>query len=198
RSRPRCAVCWPRKRGRTMHSTMMDFPLTVTSILRHGASVYGDSEVLTFEGEGDACRRATYRQVAARCEQLAAALTRLGVGRGDRVATFGWNTQEHLEAYLAVPSMGAVLHTLNIRLFPEQVVYIANHAADKVVIVDASLIPLFAKIRPELTTVEHIIVVGDGDASALGEVLRYDALLAAEPAGFAWPDLDERDAAAMC
>src|SRR5205807_2673684 len=154
------------------------------------------SEVLTFEGER--CRRATYRQVAERAERLAAALTRLGVRRGDRVATFGWNTQEHLEAYLAVPSMGAVLHTLNIRLFPEQVVYIANHAADKVVLVDASLIPLFATIRPQLTTLEHIIVVGDGDAAALGEVLRYDALLAADRGGFAWPDLDERDAAAMC
>ncbi|MDB4968916.1 MAG: acyl-CoA synthetase (AMP-forming)/AMP-acid ligase [Myxococcales bacterium] len=175
---------------------MMDSPLTITSLLRHGAQVYGDSEVRTFEGEG--CRSATYRQVADRCERLAAALTRLGVGAGDRVATFGWNTQEHLEAYLAVPSMGAVLHTLNIRLFPEQLVYIANHAGDKVVLVDASLVPLFAKIRAQLTTVEHIVVIGDGDASTLGEVLRYDALLAAEKPGFAWPDLDERTAAAMC
>src|SRR5437762_10259372 len=145
-----------------MQSTMMDFPLTVTSILRHGAQVYGDSEVLTFEG--DTCRRATYRQVAARGEQLAAALTRLGVGRGDRVATFGWNTQEHLEAYLAVPSMGAVLHTLNIRLFPEQLTYVANHAEDRVVLVDASCIPLLAPVARELRTVEHFVVIGDGDA----------------------------------
>src|SRR2546423_1617942 len=169
-----------------MQSTMQDRPLTIRALFEHGARVHGDAVVVTADERG--VRRAPFSEVAARTARLAGALRRLGIRPGDRVATFGWNTQEHLEAYLAVPSMGAVLHTLNIRLFPEQVVYIANHAADKVVIVDASLIPLFAKIRPQLTTVEHIIVVGDGDAGALGEVLRYDALLAAEREGFAWPD----------
>src|SRR4051812_41658793 len=179
-----------------MNSTMMDFPLTVASVVRHGARVYADSEVVTFEG--DRCRRANFAAVAARAEKLAAALTRLGVRAGDRVATFAWNNQEHLEAYLAVPAMGAVLHTLNIRLFADQIVYIANHAEDKIAIVDASLLPLWIKIRPALTTLEHVIIVGEGDLSALGPVLRYEQLLAAEQAGFAWPDVDERSAAAMC
>jgi fatty-acyl-CoA synthase len=185
-----------------LESTMQDFPLTIGMILRHGRTVHGDSEVVTFEG--DRSRRASFAEVAERAEQLAAALQRLGIEAGDRVGTFQWNTQEHLEAYLAVPTMGAVLHTLNIRLFPEQLTYVVNHAEDRVVIVDDTLVPLLAKVAPELKTVEHYIVVGSGDASALGDaaagadVLRYDELLAAESPGFTWPDVDERAAAAMC
>ena len=93
---------------------------------------------------------------------------------GERVGTFMWNNQTHLEAYLAIPCMGAVLHTLNIRLFPEQLAYVINHAEDKVIIVDASIAPLLAKVRDQLTTVEHIIVKGTGDTSGLGETLDYD------------------------
>jgi fatty-acyl-CoA synthase len=180
-----------------MQSTMQDWPLTITAIMRHGAQVYPDNLVVTFNGVD--MRRATYRQSAERMEKLAAALTRLGVKRDDRVGTFAWNNQEHLEAYMAVPSMGAVLHALNIRLFPEQLVYVINHAEDRVIIVDDSLIPLLARVAPELKTVEHFIVTGDGDASALGpNVLRYEELIAAESTGFAWPEIDERAAAAMC
>ncbi len=181
---------------------MQDFPLTIAMILRHGRTVHGDSEVVTFEGDGS--RRASFVEVAGRAEQLAAALQRLGIEPGDRVGTFQWNTQEHLEAYLAVPTMGAVLHTLNIRLFPEQLTYVVNHAEDRVVIVDDTLIPLLANVAPDLKTVEHFVVVGEGDASALvdaaagADVLRYDELLAAEDAGFEWPEVDERAAAAMC
>ena len=109
-----------------------------------------------------------------------------------------WNNQTHLEAYLAVPCMGAVLHTLNIRLFPEQLAYVINHAEDQVIIVDASIIPLLAKVRDQLTTVKHIIVKGSGDTSALGETLDYDTLLAAEKPGFEYPELDERTGMAMC
>src|SRR5690348_1903527 len=122
-------------------STMQDAPLTIGSIIRHGQRVFANSEVVTFEG--DHSRRATFAQLAERAEKLAAALFRLGVKRGDRVGTFAWNTQEHLEAYFAVPAMGAVLHTLNIRLFPEQIIYITNHAEDSVVILDAQLAPLY-------------------------------------------------------
>ncbi len=180
-----------------MLSTMQDFPLTITSIFRHGRKVYGGSEVATFEGES--CRRASFAEVAERAERLAAALERLGVREGDRVGTFAWNTQEHLEAYFAVPCMGAVLHTLNIRLFPEQLTYIVNHAEDKVVLVDATLVPLLAKVAKDLKTVEHFVLIGSGDASALGEsVLSYEELLAAEEPGFEWPEVDERSAAAMC
>src|SRR5919106_3683748 len=185
-----------------LESTMQEFPLTIGMILRHGRTVYGDSEVVTFEGDG--CRRATFAEVATRVDRLAGALRRLGIEPGDRVATFQWNNQEHLEAYLAIPTMGAVLHTLNIRLFPELLTYVANHAEDRVVVVDDSLVPLLARVVPDLKTVEHYIVVGGGDASALADaaagadVLRYDELLAAEDAEFAWPDVDERAAAAMC
>ena len=104
-----------------------------------------------------------------------------------------WNNQTHLEAYLAIPCMGAVLHTLNIRLFPEQLAYVINHAEDKVIIVDASIAPLLAKVRDQLTTVETIIVKGTGDTSGLGETLDYEELLAAAPATFEYPDVDERD-----
>ena len=185
-----------------LESTMQDFPLTIAMILRHGRTVHGDSEVVTFEGDGS--RRATFAEVAGRAEQLAAALQRLGIEAGDRVGTFQWNTQEHLEAYLAIPTMGAVLHTLNIRLFPEQLTYVVNHAEDRVVIVDDTLVPLLANVASDLKTVERYIVIGAGDASALAdaaagaEVLRYEEFLTGETAGFAWPEVDERSAAAMC
>jgi fatty-acyl-CoA synthase len=185
-----------------LESTMRDFPLTIGMILRHGLRIHGDSEVVTFEGDGS--RRATFAEVGVRAAGLAAALRRLGIQDGERVGTFQWNTQEHLEAYLAVPTMGAVLHTLNIRLFPEQLTYVVNHAEDRVVVVDDSLVPLLAKVAPDLKTVERYLVVGGGDASALSdaatgaEVLRYDELIAAESGEFDWPDVDERAAAAMC
>jgi fatty-acyl-CoA synthase len=176
---------------------MMDSPLTLATIFQHGRTVYGDSEVVTHDGDG-VFRRATFAEVAVRAEQLACALARLGVECGDRVATFSWNTQEHLEAYLAVPAMGAVLHTLNIRLFPEQVAYIIEHAEDKVILVDDSLVPLLAPLVPQLRTVKHFIIVGRGDVAAIPGALRYEELLAAERGAFAWPALDERAAAAMC
>src|SRR5580698_9875899 len=139
-----------------MLSTMQDGPLLVSGILRRGQAVYGDSRVVTVQPGG--YRESTYAQVAARAEQLAKALRRLGVGADDRVGTFAWNDQEHLEAYLAIPSMGAVLHTLNIRLFPEQLAYVVNHAGDKVIIVDHSLVPVLARVFSELRTVETVIV----------------------------------------
>jgi fatty-acyl-CoA synthase len=179
-----------------VESTMQDFPLTIPHILRHGQKIHHRSQVATFDGAG--VRRASFGQVAERAEQLAAGLRRLGIGEGDRVATFCWNHQEHLEAYLAIPSMGAVMHTLNIRLFPEQLTFVANHGEDRVVIVDDSLVPVLARVADQLKTVEHFIVVGGGDATPLGEVLRYDEVLAAEQPGFSWPNLDERSAAAMC
>jgi len=179
-----------------MLSTMQDAPLLVSGILRRGQAVYGDSRVVTAQPDG--YRESTFTQVGARAEQLARALRRLGVTDDDRVGTFAWNDQEHLEAYLAVPSMGAVLHTLNIRLFPEQLAYVVNHAEDKVVIVDGSIAPLFARVRAECPTVEHVIVVGEGDTSGLGDTLVYEDLVGAEEPGYDWPDLDERQAASMC
>ena len=182
-----------------MLSTMQDRPLTINHIFEHGRSVYSDSEVVTFMG--DSSRRASYAEVGDRAELLAAALKRIGIKQGDRVGTFSWNIQEHLEAYFAIPCMGAVLHTLNLRLFPEQLSYIINHAQDRVIIVDDSIVPLLARVAKDLKTVERYIVIGSGDATGLdaaGEVLRYEEIIAAEQPGFEWPEPDERAAAAMC
>jgi fatty-acyl-CoA synthase len=177
-------------------STMQDYPLTMRPLFEHGRTVHSGSKVVTFTGDG--YEEATFAEVAARADRLAGALASLGVGDGDRVGTFLWNNQTHLEAYHAIPCMGAVLHTLNIRLFPEQLAYVINHAEDKVIVVDASIAPLLAKVRDQLTTVEHIVVKGTGDTSGLGETLDYDTLLEAAPATFEYPDLDERSGMAMC
>lgn len=170
--------------------------MLVSKILRHGQQVYGDSVVVSTMPGGD--ETATFAEVAERAERLAKALAGLGIEEGDRVGTFCFNHQAHLEAYLAVPSMGAVLHTLNVRLFPEQLSYVVRHGGDKVVLVDAALAPVFARVRPELEHVEHVVVVAEGDASSLGETIGYEELLASESPGYDWPELDERAAAAMC
>jgi len=186
-----------------IRSTMQDYQLTIGAIMRHGARVYPGSECVTWTGSGT--RRAGYAEVAQNAGRLAGALARLGIGRNDPVGTFMWNNQEHLEAYFGVPAMGAVLHTLNIRLPGAQVAQIAGHAGDRVIIVDDSLVPLLAKITDQLPAVEAFIVNGDGDASALGAggtagvpVLRYRELLAAESGDYDWPEVNEHDAALMC
>lgn len=178
---------------------MQNWPLTITAILRHACGVNGDRTVTTACGQGR-YRTISYRELGGQAAQLAHALRGLGVDGDQRVGTFMWNNTEHLAAYLAVPSMGAVLHTLNIRLSPEQIAYIANEAADSVVIADVSLVPLLAPVLPLLDTVHTVIVVGDGDISTLTgkTVLRWDELLGAQPSEFDWPEIDENDAAAMC
>src|SRR5205085_10328107 len=183
---------------------MRECPLTMAAVLRHGTQVHGDGRVVTATSDGS--REQTYAEVGRRAARLANALRGLGISGDQRVATFQWNNAEHLEAYLAVPSMGAVLHTLNIRLFPEQLTYIANHAEDKVVIVDDSLVGPLARLLPTFGTVEHVVVAGPGAASADLDALRasgkqvhlYDDLLDAAEDTFSWPQLDELDAAAMC
>ncbi|WP_330338989.1 long-chain fatty acid--CoA ligase [Streptomyces sp. NBC_00557] len=185
-----------------MLSTMQDVPLLISRILTHGSTVHGSSRVTTWTGEAGPHRR-TFAEAGARAAQLAHALRdELGVTGDDRVATLMWNNAEHVEAYFAIPSMGAVLHTLNLRLPAEQLVWIVNHAADKVVIVNGSLIPLFAPLLPKLPTVEHIVVSGPGDRTPLqgahARVHEYEELIADRPTAYDWPELDERQAAAMC
>jgi fatty-acyl-CoA synthase len=175
---------------------MQDAPLLISNMIRHGQWIYSEKKILTVTPDG--VNEATFSQVALRAEQLAAALRRLGVEFGDRVGTFMWNNQAHMEAYIAVPCMGAVLHTLNIRLFAEQLAYVINHGQDKVIIVDNNLMPLLAKIRDRIPTVEHIIVNGPDDSGVLGETLDYETFLSSERPGFTWPELDERSAAIMC
>jgi fatty-acyl-CoA synthase len=188
-----------------VRSTMMDVPLTVTGIMRYGTGLFGAREVVTWTEDGP--RRQTYADTGTQAARLANALRVLGVDADQRVATLLWNNSEHLEAYLAVPSMGAVLHTLNLRLDPGQLAYIANHAADDVIICDSTLVPLLAQVLPQAETVRHVVVTGPAAALAghtekLGcpgvVVHSYEELLAAAGETFDWPDLDERSAAAMC
>jgi acyl-CoA synthetase (AMP-forming)/AMP-acid ligase II len=179
---------------------MMRTPLLISRILDHGSTVHGRASVATWLGGG--ARRTSFAEVGASARRLANVLRGLGITGDQRVATLMWNNVEHLIAYLAVPSMGAVLHPLNIRLFPEQLVYIVNHAEDEVVIVDATLTPLLAALLPSTPTVRHVIVVGDADTTALAAggvtVHSWDALLAGVEDQFSWPELDENDAASLC
>ena len=189
-----------------MRSTMMDVPLTVTAIMRHGTTAYADSEVVTLTTTGS--RRRTYGETGARAAKLANALRALGVDGDQRVATLMWNNAEHLEAYLAIPAMGAVLHTLNLRLDPQVIGYIAEHAGDEVVIVDATLVPLLARVLPHAPGIRHVIVTAAEDETEFvppaelmtfgRPVHSYEALLADQPGTFGWPEIDERSAAAMC
>jgi len=187
---------------------MMGFPLTITHLLERARAIFPDSEVVTRRPDKSLLRQ-TNQETYARCERLARALLRLGVKKGDRVATFCWNHREHLELYLTVPAIGAVVHTLNLRLHPTELAYIANHAADSVVLVDRSLLPLFERFRADLTTVKHVIVVADGPGETAAPLLDYEALLAQEEAsapgagfgprpGSPFRHGDENDAAMIC
>ncbi|MBY8886843.1 long-chain fatty acid--CoA ligase [Streptomyces sp. PTM05] len=185
-----------------MLSTMQDVPLLISRILAHGSTVHGRSTVTTWTGEG-APRRRTFAEVGARTARLAHALREeLAVAEGEPVGTLMWNNAEHLEAYFAIPCMGAVLHTLNLRLPAGQLTWIVNHAQDRVILVNGTLLPLLAPLLPQLRTVEHIVVVGPGDTSVLDgcrpAVHDYEMLLAGRPTAYDWPELDERQAAAMC
>ncbi|MGW0574653.1 long-chain fatty acid--CoA ligase [Streptomyces sp. NPDC002920] len=183
-------------------STMQDVPLLISRILTHGAKIHGSSLVTTWTGESEPQRR-SYAEIGARAAQLAHALREdLAVEGDERIATLMWNNSDHVEAYFAIPSMGAVLHTLNLRLPAEQLVWIVGHAADRVVIANGSLLPLLAPLLPHLPTVEHVVVSGPGDRSLLAgarpQVHEYEDLIAGKPTDYDWPELDERTAAAMC
>ena len=175
-----------------------DFPLTLNHIRRRVRSCNLGAEVVTLTEDGTVVR-AAHAELAARVDRLARVLRTLGVEQGDRVGTFAWNNQRHLELYFAIPCTGAVLHTLNIRLFAEQLTYIVNHAEDKVIFVDDSLVPVLEKLAPSFTTVTRYVVMGDGDTGQLPNALRYEELLEEAGAGeFDYPELDERQAAALC
>ncbi|MFM9576759.1 long-chain fatty acid--CoA ligase [Streptomyces turgidiscabies] len=188
-----------------MFSTMQDTPLIVSRILRHGVRVHGSSTVTTWTGSGEPQRR-TFAEVGARAAQLAHGLRELGVGEGDVTGTLMWNNAEHVEAYFAVPSMGAVLHTLNLRLPVGQLTYVAHHAGDKVILVNGSLVGLLLPLLPNLPRLEHVVVSGamaDDARAALAaasgvQVHEYEELLAGHPTAYDWPELDERRAASLC
>ncbi|MFE9322503.1 long-chain fatty acid--CoA ligase [Nocardia sp. NPDC052278] len=183
-----------------MFGTMQDEQLSLATLLRYASTFRGDATVSTWTG--DTIRTQTFREIGSDAARLANALRGLGVEIGDRVGTFMWNNNEHMVAFIAIPAMGAVLHTLNIRLAGDQLAYVANHAADQVVIVDASLAPVFAQYLPKLTTVRHVIVTGR-DTSQLTapdgvQVHSYTELLATQPDYYDFPIVDERSASGMC
>ena len=175
-----------------------DFPLTVTHLRRRMDRVNRDAEVVTL-GDDGSVDRMEHPQIAARVDRLAHALDALGIQQGDRVGTFAWNNRRHFELYMAIPCFGAVLHTINVRLFAEQIEYIINHAEDRVIFVDDSLVGVLEPLAAELGRVEHFVVMGDGDTGSLPRVLRYEDLLAGAPGTpYEYPELDERRAAALC
>jgi fatty-acyl-CoA synthase len=173
-----------------------DHPLTLQLVLERMRRLYSEAEVVGVRhGER---MRVTYAELTKRADRLAGALARLGVRPGDRVATFAWNSPEHLEAYLAVPCMGAVLHTVNVRLFPDQLAYVVNHAADSVILVDDSLVEVLEQLAPQLESVRHYVVMGEGSTGSLPGALRYEELLAEAEPRYSYPELDDRQAAGLC
>jgi fatty-acyl-CoA synthase len=175
-----------------------EFPLTLNHIRRRMQTANHGSEVITLLPDASVAR-ISHAALSERVDRLARALGALGVQQGDRVASFAWNNQRHMELYFAAPCTGAVLHTLNIRLFADQLTYIVNHAEDKVIFVDDSLVGVLEELAPSFETVAHYVVMGDGDAGSLPNVLRYEELLEQAGGGaFDYPELDERQAAALC
>ncbi len=182
-----------------MMSTMMNTPLGVKTLHRFGARHFSTSRVGDYDGQQIHWR--SYAEIDANSARLANALTRLGIVPGDRVGTFMWNSTQHLETYLAVPSLGAVLHTLNCRLSAEHIAYIINHAADRFLILDARLIDSFLPVLPLIPDVEHVIVSGTGnEAAALNDprVVSYESLLGGAEETFPWPEPEENAAAGIC
>ncbi|MGO9363428.1 MAG: 3-(methylthio)propionyl-CoA ligase [Rhodomicrobium sp.] len=182
-----------------MQAEMMNMPLLVSSILRHAETVYGNNEIVSRLPEGGIWRY-TYAAAASRTRSLANALIRLGVRHQDRVATLAWNTHRHYELYYAVSGSGAIIHTVNPRLFPEQIVYILNHAGDEVLFFDVAFLPLIEKIRPELTSVKHFVALTSREHMPQSPLplLCYEELIAAESESFDWPVLHEGLASALC
>ncbi|MDH3271710.1 MAG: long-chain fatty acid--CoA ligase [Gemmatimonadota bacterium] len=182
-----------------MRGRMMEDPLLISGLIEHAGTVHRDREIVSRTVEGP-IHRSTWGEVRTRSKRLASALADAGIERGDRVATLGWNTHRHLEVYYAVSGMGAICHTLNPRLHPTELVYIVNHAADRVLFVDLTFVPLVEAVADQLTSVERYVVLTDASHmpdTALRGAVAYEEWI--DGAGdFTWPELDERDGAALC
>jgi len=178
--------------------TMMKNPLLMKTLMERGPKFYPDAEIVS--KMRDQIHRYTYAEMGKRAKQLANALTKLGVRRGDRVATLAWNSYRHLEIYYAVPCMGAVLHTLNLRLSAEHLAYIINHAEDSVICVDADLLPLLDRIADQIRGVKHFIVMSNtGDyTTKLAPAHDYEQLIGGESSHFIWPEFDENSPMGLC
>ncbi|MCI0903456.1 MAG: long-chain fatty acid--CoA ligase [Chloroflexi bacterium] len=177
---------------------MMDYPLLVNQFLERASTFFPNKEIVTREGEGT--HRYTYADVMKRSSRLSHALAGLGVGIGDRVGTFAWNTYRHLEVYFAAPAMGAVLHTINIRLFTEDLVHIINHAGDKVILVDPDLVPILEPLVPQLESVEHFIIMTDDRSftTTLPSAHNYEDLLSGVSDEYSPVRVDENAPAGLC
>ena len=183
-----------------MRALMMDIPLLVSSLIQHADQYHGEQEIVSRTVEGG-IHRYTYREAHRRARQLANALTKLGVAFGDRVGTLAWNGYRHFEIYYAVAGMGAVTHTINPRLFPEQIVYIIHHAEDAYVFVDLTFVPLIEALAEHCGKVKGFVIMTDRahmPVTKLRNVLCYEELLSAESDAFAWPEFDEQSACGLC
>jgi len=183
-----------------MFGQMQDWPLLVHKIIDHAAEWHGDREVVSRSVEGP-LHRTTYSEIAKRSRQVAEALDRLGIKEGDRVATLAWNTWRHIEAWYGIAGIGAVYHTLNPRLFPDQLVYIANHAEDKVLFFDVTFADLVAQIAPRLPTVELYVALTDAahlPKAKIPNLVAYEEFIAGASGDFAWKEVDERAACGLC
>ena len=183
-----------------MNGLMMDTPLLISSILRHADRNYPEREIVSVTADNP-LHRYTYRECCGRTRQLANALDKLGLEAGDRVATLAWNDYRHLEAYYAIGGADYVCHTINPRLFPEQVVFIVNHADDQWIMTDPMFLPLLEKIAEETPNVKGYIVMTSAEAmpeTTLDNAIAYEALIAEESDDYTWPDLEESAAVALC
>ncbi len=183
-----------------MKGLMMDTPLLISSIAQHAERFHGDREIVSVTADNPR-HRYTFREAMGRARRLANALERLGVKQGDRVASLAWNDYRHLEIYYGVSGSGYVCHTINPRLFPEQIVFIINHAEDRFICVDAMFVPLLEAVADKIPNVEGFIVMTDEahmPDTSLTNVMCYETLLASESPEFDWPLLDERSASALC
>jgi fatty-acyl-CoA synthase len=182
-----------------MQGLMMDMPLLISSMLQHADRHHGETGIVSKNVDGST-HRYTYREAHARARRLANALKALGVQRHDRIATLAWNGFRHFEIYYAVAGSGAVIHTINPRLFPEQIAYIANHAEDKYVFFDLTFAPLIEKLAPQLKSVKGFVAMCARGAMPKGvsNALCYEDLVAKESDAFEWPSFDERTAACLC
>ncbi|HLY05691.1 MAG TPA: long-chain-fatty-acid--CoA ligase [Rhizomicrobium sp.] len=176
---------------------MQDWPLLVHKIIDHAALYHGQREVVTRSPEGP-IHRTSYAEIARRARRVAHALDRLGIGPGDRVATLGSNTWRHLEAWYGITGTGGVYHTLNPRLFIDQLVYIANHAEDRVIFFDPQFAPLVSAIAPRLRTVEHYVAFADAAPPEVPKAIAYEEFIAAADEDFVWRDVDEKAACGLC
>ncbi|WP_156448596.1 AMP-binding protein, partial [Mycobacterium sp. NAZ190054] len=185
-----------------MLGLMQDRPLMISSLIEHAATFHGDTEVVSRLPEGPV-RRTTWRGINERSKQVANALAELGIEPGDRVATLAWNSDRHLALYFGVSGSGAVMHTVNPRLFAEQIVYIVNHAEDRALFFDVTFAPLIGQLAAELTTVETYVAMTDRDhmpdvpGIPAERLLCWDDLVGRQSTHYPWPEFDERTASSL-